>query len=374
MLTTILKILFIVVSFQLLFIAFFLFQSKKGKRYSNSFLAAFFFLLGLSLVAIGLSLSDFFIDFPLLVSLDDSFILAYGPLLLLFTRSVLIKDFKLKQEQLLHFIPFLILTLIVVGAISVADVSIAKVNPIYLTFFEIALLSHIACYMLRSRLEIRQVLSTATDHYSNIPTEHIAWLKFIINSFTIILLTTIIHATVPVLKFKVGFLISLSLFIAYLFYFVNKVILIMLNNATEYSGIITRVEQKNNAKYQGSNLSQEQLANYKARILFYFQEHQPFLESNLTLNHLAGVIDISPKALSQVINAGFSHSFFDFINKYRIEHAISLLGQSDAKTTIQEIMYDSGFSSKSSFNTAFKKFTGQTPTQYKLQQKKGSTS
>ena len=48
--------------------------------------------------------------------------------------------------------------------------------------------------------------------------------------------------------------------------------------------------------------------------------------------------------------------------------------QTDTKLTISEVMYDSGFNSKSSFNTAFKKFTQKTPTQFKNDLKKGSTS
>ena len=35
------------------------------------------------------------------------------------------------------------------------------------------------------------------------------------------------------------------------------------------------------------------------------------------------------------------------------------------KLTILEILYDVGFNSKSSFNTAFKKYTNQTPTEFR---------
>ena len=39
----------------------------------------------------------------------------------------------------------------------------------------------------------------------------------------------------------------------------------------------------------------------------------------------------------------------------------------NGKFTVIQIAYEVGFNSKSSFNTAFKKFTGMTPTQYKKQ-------
>ncbi|WP_408641487.1 helix-turn-helix domain-containing protein [Spirosoma telluris] len=62
--------------------------------------------------------------------------------------------------------------------------------------------------------------------------------------------------------------------------------------------------------------------------------------------------------------------FFDYINRHRIEEAKRLFRQStDAKLTVLEVLYQVGFNSKSSFNTLFRKYTGQTPTDYKNQTK-----
>ena len=61
-------------------------------------------------------------------------------------------------------------------------------------------------------------------------------------------------------------------------------------------------------------------------------------------------------------------SFFDLINSYRIEEAKKMIKEpEDEKMTISEVMYKVGFNSKSSFNTAFKKYTGLTPSEYKSQ-------
>jgi AraC-like DNA-binding protein len=91
-----------------------------------------------------------------------------------------------------------------------------------------------------------------------------------------------------------------------------------------------------------------------------------YLNVDLNIDDLAKEMDLSSKDLSQIINQGFSCNFFDFVNKFRVEEAKSIFSkQTDDKMTIQEVMYDSGFSSKSSFNTAFKKFTNLTPTQFK---------
>jgi AraC-like DNA-binding protein len=59
-------------------------------------------------------------------------------------------------------------------------------------------------------------------------------------------------------------------------------------------------------------------------------------------------------------------SFFDYLNRYRIEHAKELLsgmhGQSGA---ILNIAFAVGFNSNSAFYAAFKKRVGQTPAQYR---------
>lgn len=77
-------------------------------------------------------------------------------------------------------------------------------------------------------------------------------------------------------------------------------------------------------------------------------------------------VQISVRDLSILINHHMNKHFFDFINEYRIEKAKEILKDaSKSKVTILEILYEVGFNSKSSFNTAFKKHTNQTPTEFR---------
>jgi AraC-like DNA-binding protein len=57
-------------------------------------------------------------------------------------------------------------------------------------------------------------------------------------------------------------------------------------------------------------------------------------------------------------------NFHDFINHYRIEFAAKMLRE-DKEKSILDITYDSGFNSKSSFNSEFKKNIYMTPSQYR---------
>jgi len=92
---------------------------------------------------------------------------------------------------------------------------------------------------------------------------------------------------------------------------------------------------------------------------------KPYLDSELSLIKLAGLLYIPSHHLSQIINEQLGKNFFEFINEYRVEEVKLLMAKNkDRKYTLLSIAYDSGFNSKSTFNSIFKKYTGITPKQY----------
>ncbi len=125
-----------------------------------------------------------------------------------------------------------------------------------------------------------------------------------------------------------------------------------------------------NHKYAKSGLSADQLLGYKARLDDIMQREQAYLRPDLTLPRLAEAVACSVNHLSQVINSGFGVSFFDYLNRHRIQHARELLGQlDDHNGAILNIAFTVGFNSNSAFYAAFKKCVGQTPAQYRRSQK-----
>lgn len=69
--------------------------------------------------------------------------------------------------------------------------------------------------------------------------------------------------------------------------------------------------------------------------------------------------------LSRVINDGFEHNFFDFINYYRVaEFKQRMADPRHRNATLLSIAFEVGFNSKTAFNRAFKKITDQTPRTY----------
>ncbi len=91
-----------------------------------------------------------------------------------------------------------------------------------------------------------------------------------------------------------------------------------------------------------------------------------YLESDVSLSSISKLIGKSSQKTSEVINQCANQNFNDFINYHRIEDAKKLLLDENRKNfTISSIAFDTGFSSLSSFNSAFKKFEGTTPSSYK---------
>jgi len=119
-------------------------------------------------------------------------------------------------------------------------------------------------------------------------------------------------------------------------------------------------------KYAKSGLASEQLDDYKKRLVKLMAEQKVYLDPEITLPSLAQMVGCSINHLSQTVNSGFSMSFFDFLNSYRIDEAKSiLLNQSSLSKSILDVSFASGFNSNSAFYSAFKKSTGQTPVQFR---------
>lgn len=128
--------------------------------------------------------------------------------------------------------------------------------------------------------------------------------------------------------------------------------------------LINSQEINNKKKYSYSNLTKEEAKQILNRLLQYIKSEKPFIDPNLTLKNLARKINIQQKYLSQIINEYMHQNFHDFINHYRIEFAAKMLRE-EKETSILDIAYDSGFNSKSSFNSEFKKNMNMTPSQYR---------
>ena len=103
----------------------------------------------------------------------------------------------------------------------------------------------------------------------------------------------------------------------------------------------------------------------KRRLSDLMTEKKPFLQSKYHIKDLAVELQIPVHQLSAFLNQVLGMHFSDHINKYRIDHCIELINtNSSDRPSLQKLSRICGFNNRSSFTTAFKKFTGQKPFDY----------
>ena len=150
--------------------------------------------------------------------------------------------------------------------------------------------------------------------------------------------------------------------------FVNFLAFFLFFNYIFYKGlsqpeIFSGIEEK--PKYVSSRLTDNEAKAFLARLTSYMEAEKPYLNPTLTLKELADKVSIPARYLSQIINEYLHKNFYDYVSQFRIEEAKRILSDPSTDKTVLEVLYQVGFNSKSSFNTAFKKFTGITPTRFR---------
>lgn len=120
-------------------------------------------------------------------------------------------------------------------------------------------------------------------------------------------------------------------------------------------------------KYPSKKISPEEADALYLVLNELIRKQELFRNPNLRLVDVANELKIPSQHLSQFLNDNLGKSFSLFINEYRIEFAKKTLLHNN-KHTLEAIGYESGFNSKSTFYSVFKKQTELTPSQYKNQE------
>jgi len=110
-------------------------------------------------------------------------------------------------------------------------------------------------------------------------------------------------------------------------------------------------------------LSSEKMQAIASKLEHVMKEDKLFLQDNLSLNKLSESISVSENHISETLSQFLHTKFFQFVNGFRVEEAKQALQDKDKLITT--IAFDVGFNSKSTFNTAFKKVVGHSPSAYR---------
>lgn len=120
------------------------------------------------------------------------------------------------------------------------------------------------------------------------------------------------------------------------------------------------------ARYERSGLTERQAQRLREALLTMMDRERPWQNSDLTLVDLATRLSTTPHKLSEVLNSQVGQTFYDFVNSYRVREVQRRIAAGEAKRVkMLTLALDAGFASKSTFNLVFKKFTSQTPSDYR---------
>lgn len=111
------------------------------------------------------------------------------------------------------------------------------------------------------------------------------------------------------------------------------------------------------------------------KLKYALETEKRYLDANLTISSLAKELHTNREYLSRTINHYFGKNYTDLLNEYRVKSAIQLfedLINGTAKNcTMLEVAHATGFKSTSTFNPAFKRKMGITPSVFKQRIKVG---
>ncbi len=356
--------------FLFLFFSIFLFTLKKGNTLSNKLFAVFLFSKALCFSnGLFYRFKTVFISFtPHVFNVGLSFEFLLGPALLLYAKSLAYNDFRLKKIHVLHLIPFILHFIYMSFKFHIYS-STAKIDILSRYLFTLdeyilntlAIYLHFLIYSIATLMVLFNYRSELKNLFSAIEKVKLSWLEVIVSGFILIWGLSFVVFLLNIQGYEIYYPESVSLIL--LFTFANVILYKGLKQPEIFAGIRQR---KANNKLTFDEVTYN---NYLCQLKEIMKNEKPYLMPDLTLDDLAGRISINPRYLSQLIRRSFNLNFFDFINTHRIEESKKLLSSDDdKKKTVLEILYDSGFNSKSAFNNAFKKYTGITPTEYRRHQ------
>ncbi|GAB5527344.1 MAG: helix-turn-helix domain-containing protein [Roseivirga sp.] len=340
--------------------------TNRDKGLSNLFLGLIVLFFSLQLFDLVLLSSGKALQYPHLTFWSIPFNLAFGPLLYLYILSMN-PEKRLRKVHLLHFIPFL-LHLIYISTVyhfRSADYKTSLIQELLIvqsgtTDQSPAFSDLISAIVMYLQFGVYIVLS-----YKLISGEgkFKSWLKKLWIAILIIGLFGLVQFLLLVTGVDqqptTGYLAAI---IAVLY--IYSAAILLLKRPKVIFGT-----QQTAPKYQYSSIRSEERSALLDQIRRYMVEHTPYKQPDLSLKQLAQLTGLSERHISQTINEQLGQNFSDFLNEYRVnEFKTQLLQPANEHLSLLGIAMDCGFNSKSTFNTVFKRFTGQTPSEFKRQQ------
>jgi len=345
--------------------------TRRPRMPANQLLAAWLFLICIEMIMV--LINDTLVEFyPLKV-----FPFTYGPLLYLYSRFMTLEHPRFRLAHLLHLVPFLLFFIVSMVFIRepvmtgstgfFKEDGFISLRIIYSASFFISITAYsIATYIVISKHQ-KTLLSFLSYRSGKVTLQWLIVLSVIFYLSYVVMFIfggiDILVGFMPFAPYEISFL-GLILF-AYVYGFFGY------EQASIFREIIKEEEKEEKQeaagrKYSKSGLKKKDAVRYRDSIIKYMEEDKPYLEREMTIHDMSHDLKIPRHFITEVINEYLGKNFYTLINEYRIEEVKKRMEDPQyGNYTILAIAFDSGFNSKSAFNTIFKNVTGLTPSEYK---------
>lgn len=332
---------------------------KKDKTLPDILLSFWLIISAFEFLTSGIDISRGFIH------LSNPFLI-FNPLLYFYTRSLIYPRKKLKWWYLVHVLPYFLIK--VCGYffnIELSTVDFFKID--HSTWFKMTLgvasVLSFAGYSIPSIIMVHRHRINLKNEFSSINRQiTLGWLLFVIIFYMIYMVAAytlgIIDIFTEINTYAQFVTFASLLVLIYIFSFYG---LLQKQIYRELPGKLNKT-----VKYRNSRLSEKEKKEIEVSLEKYFVLRKPFLNSELTINHVATSLGIPRHSLTEVLNTVLGKNFFRFVNEYRVEEVKKKLADNAYDHySFDAIGYECGFNSKSSFYSVFKNITGKTPQEYK---------
>ena len=384
---------------------------KSGSCFRKQLLAIVQFVIAWYAFSYLLVLSKLIVEVPLLYRVGCPFYYLVPPLIYFYCRSVLKNENKFRKWDFLHFLPVILTTIDLlpyyvmspelkqqhVNAIASDPNLCYHIDSGYLPSVSHFLLRpvHAMCYMFFLwRLAFQAYRSSQQNTAENKTT----WVYWCIGIFSLIYLALAaatfrgyanLEGSSDMLAEQSTLIIAITAaffcFSVSLFFWPN--ILYDLGRGQNLrgqsaEGISDRIQDtgfvsdehlrpgsvdniNNSPEEEQALISEKLLSQYVASLENLIEVKEMYRNQKLSINELSLKLGIAPKTLSYVINRHYQQRFSDFVNGYRIQYIIRRFEADDWRgLSLEGLSLDAGFSSRTTFFSAFKKHTGCTPSEF----------
>ncbi len=347
-----------------LFIAALLFYKKKKSR-SDFILLGWMLLIAIHLYLFYINFTGDVYQAPHLLGLHFPLPLLHGIFLYYYVASVTNQFPKKKWIVLLHLIPIIaaytyLLSFFMLSGQQKVDVfeSNGKGYELFLSVGLVLIYASGIIYLIWASILLKKHKKNIRLQFSDIEAINLNWLQFLTIGLGAIWSILIISN-----KDEYIFM-GLSVFVILIGFFGIQQKDIFISEKMLYKAQLKASEDKKK-KYEKSGLTDLLANNSYDHLMQLMKNEKCYKENDLSLNSLAGKLNIHPNYLSEIINKKEGKNFYNFVNDFRVEEFKSLVkNPKNQDFTLLSLAYECGFNSKSSFNRYFKKSTGKTPTQY----------